>query len=275
MSLSLIREWVSYGGNNRFTGYAARLQGLRETAPAVIVLQEIWGVDAHIRSVADRFAAAGYIAFAPDLFADGGTRPEALSPDRIDLAKSFLNTLPSASWRNAGARQVALTELPPDEARRIEETLSRVLNLSGWRETFNEKTAAAASFLRGEHAPTLGQGVAAVGFCLGGALAAELAAHDQELKGAVLFYGGFPSDENAALIQAPLLGFYGERDERITGAVPAFAELAKKQGKRYEYHVYPGAGHAFFNDSRPSYHAPSARDAYARTLGFLNLTLKG
>lgn len=67
--MSLVKEWVSHGEEGRYKGYVSRLEALGATAPAVIVIQEIWGVDAHIRNVADRFAQAGYVAFAPDLFA--------------------------------------------------------------------------------------------------------------------------------------------------------------------------------------------------------------
>jgi carboxymethylenebutenolidase len=78
-----------------------------------------------------------------------------------------------------------------------------------------------------------------------------------------------PPAERLGGIACPLLGIYGGEDGRVTGAVPAFADAMSAAGKRFEHHVYPGAPHAFFNDTRPAYRVGAARDAWARTLGFL------
>jgi carboxymethylenebutenolidase len=64
-------------------------------------------------------------------------------------------------------------------------------------------------------------------------------------------------------------GFYGSLDARVNAGLPAFAEAMAGAGKRFEYRVYEGAAHAFFNDTRPVYHVHAARDAYARLLAFL------
>ncbi|MFC4779041.1 dienelactone hydrolase family protein [Paenibacillus sp. GCM10023252] len=271
--MTLIRESISYGKNLQYKAYTARLEGLKGASPAVIVLQEIWGVDEHIQSVVDRLAAAGYVAFAPELFTEDGSYLPGLSQQRIAEAKSFLNTLPPSEWRKEEVRKPELAKRPIEEAAAIEDTLSRIFNLSDLRPTFIAKVIEAAEFLRKVYSPTAGQGIASVGFCLGGALSAELAAADSELRGAVLFYGGLPDGDKVKDIEAPLLGFYGELDERITSAVPAFAEEVTSLGKSFEYHVYSEAQHAFFNDTRPSYQAAAARDAFARTLGFLNQVL--
>ena len=65
-----------------------------------------------------------------------------------------------------------------------------------------------------------------------------------------------------------MLGFYGADDTRITAAVPGFAEAMRRAGVAFEYHIYPDAPHAFFNDTRRSYRADAARDAWARCLMF-------
>jgi dienelactone hydrolase len=62
---------------------------------------------------------------------------------------------------------------------------------------------------------------------------------------------------------------FAAKHPRITDHVPAFAEAMRAAGKRYEPTVYDDAPHAFFNDTRPSYRADAARDAWARLLGFL------
>ncbi|HWX25504.1 MAG TPA: dienelactone hydrolase family protein, partial [Vicinamibacteria bacterium] len=122
-------------------------------------------------------------------------------------------------------------------------------------------------YLRGECASTRGQKIASVGFCMGGALSALLACHDGDLAAAVIFYGVAPRADLAARIRCPVLGLYGGLDRRITDQVPAFAR--DMEGKAFEWHVYEGAPHAFFNDGRPSYDLRAARDAFVRTLTLL------
>jgi carboxymethylenebutenolidase len=71
-------------------------------------------------------------------------------------------------------------------------------------------------------------------------------------------------------LACPLVGFYGGADPRITDQVPAMAAAVESAGGSFEHHVYDGAPHAFFNDTRPSYRVEAARDAWARLLGFFN-----
>jgi carboxymethylenebutenolidase len=113
-----------------------------------------------------------------------------------------------------------------------------------------------------------------VGFCWGGARSFLLAAESERLRAAVVFYGSAPPPEALARVRCPVLGLYGETDERITSQVPAVAEAMKKAGKRFEYKVYPGAAHAFFNDSGERYNPEAAKDAWARALAFLRANLK-
>ena len=69
-------EWISYGNRS---GYLAVPERAALPLPAVVVIQEIWGVDEHIQDVTRRIAAAGYAALAPDLWAEHGERPAARS----------------------------------------------------------------------------------------------------------------------------------------------------------------------------------------------------
>ncbi|MDQ0189214.1 dienelactone hydrolase family protein [Alicyclobacillus cycloheptanicus] len=266
-------EWVTYGNDGQYVGYAARLERAQTPLPAVIVFQEIWGVDEHIIDVTNRFAEAGYVAFAPDLYAQNGKRPEVLSQERISAVKDFLNSLPPSAWGNPSERDAALAKLPADQQKQVGETFGTLFG-GLQMEKYVDQIKATAAFLRSDYAPSKGQGVASVGYCMGGSLSALLACNDPQLKGAVLYYGSvFPSAEQLANVTCPLLGFYGEQDHGITAKVPDFAERVKQSGKSFEYHVYEGAGHAFFNDGRPSYHATAARDAFARTLDFFNRVL--
>jgi carboxymethylenebutenolidase len=90
----------------------------------------------------------------------------------------------------------------------------------------------------------------------------------------VVFYGSAPAAESLGKVRVPVLGLYGETDERITSKVPEVAEAMKKFDKKYEYKIYPGAGHAFFNDTGERYNAEAAKDAWSRTIAFLRANLK-
>ena len=113
-----------------------------------------------------------------------------------------------------------------------------------------------------------------VGFCWGGARSFTLAAEAPLLDAAVVFYGSAPSAETLARVRVPVLGLYGETDERITSKVPEVEAEMKKNNKSYEYKIYPGAGHAFFNDTGERYDAEAAKDAWTRTIAFLRANLK-
>ncbi len=86
---------------------------------------------------------------------------------------------------------------------------------------------------------------------MGGARAGLLAAEEPRLSAAVVCYGASPPPEKAARIRCPVLGLYGAEDARILSGVPSFEEAMRRAGGRLETHVYPGAPHAFFNDTRP------------------------
>jgi carboxymethylenebutenolidase len=72
-----------------------------------------------------------------------------------------------------------------------------------------------------------------------------------------------------------VIAFYGGNDARINAGIPAFEAGMRRIGSPYERHVYGGAGHSFFNDTRPSYEVRAARDSFARLLAFLSRTLTG
>ena len=118
--------------------------------------------------------------------------------------------------------------------------------------------------------------IAVIGFCMGGGLSQALALHRPDLSAAVMFYGS-PVTEPDELkkLSAPLLAHFGATDR---GIPPSRADDLRKglkeAGKVGEVYVYPGAGHAFMNDTKPSYHADAARQAWARTLAFLQRHLK-
>src|SRR6185369_4883133 len=106
--------------------------------------------------------------------------------------------------------------------------------------------------------------LAAMGFCRGGARSFMLGAESDLLRAAVVFYGTAPEPEKLATVHCPVLGLYGQTDERITSRVPEVAEAMKKANKKFDYKIYPGAGHAFFNDTGDRYNKEAAKDAWER-----------
>lgn len=262
-------------GERVLPGFMARPARVRQPLPAILVIQEVWGVDDHIQDLTLRLATAGYVAFAPDLYAEGGQRPETLAVGRVEGVKRFLDTLPPGAWGNPAERDAALARLPEPERTHVGGTLGTLFggvmrDIPG----FTRHLRAAADFLRG-HEASRGRPVGSTGYCMGGALSALLACADPKLAAAVIYYGAAPPAAQIPGIGCPLLGFYGGDDLRITEAVPALAQTLQAAGKRFEYHVYPGAPHAFFNDTRASYHVDAARDAWARTLAFFAQALGG
>ena len=118
--------------------------------------------------------------------------------------------------------------------------------------------------------------LASIGFCWGGARSFTLATEpNNNLKAAVVFYGTAPTEEHLAKVRVPVLGIYGSKDERITSKVPEVAATMKRLDKKYEYKIYEGAEHAFFNDTNQErYNAEAAKDAWEKTLAFLKKNLK-
>lgn len=267
-------DWVTYGEHS---GYLAWPERAVLPLPALLVIQEVWGVDSHIEDVTNRLAAAGYAALAPDLYARHGERPAAWSRERAAEAQAFVNTRPSMNWMDPNVRQVETSKLPATQGRRVGETLDALFASLAAGPVQGEQHVkpllAATHFLRQACPTTLGQKLASIGFCMGGGLSALLACHDPELAGAVVFYGRSPPAELAARIRCPVRGFYGSLDRRINASVAPFAETMKASGASFESQIYEGAMHGFFNDTRPAYDVRAARDSFARLLEFLRQTL--
>jgi carboxymethylenebutenolidase len=127
------------------------------------------------------------------------------------------------------------------------------------------------------HPATTGAQVDTVGFCMGGALSLYAASKNEQVGACIVFYGIHPKVRpDFDSLRAPVLGFFGERDEMVTPAkVRDLEEELKQHGKPAEMHIYTGAGHAFFNDARPeAYNPQAAADAWRRTLAFFREELQ-
>ncbi|MDQ6776143.1 MAG: dienelactone hydrolase family protein [Actinomycetota bacterium] len=151
--MELATGWINYESPaGEVAAYTARPQAAAARLPGIIVLQEIWGVDAHIVDLVERFATASYFALAPDLCTAGEGRPPALAADRVAATQAFLDTIPQPEWMavlgDAERRAKALAKLPGDEAL-VGETLG-VLFGGGARDPERNLAivGAAAAFLR-------------------------------------------------------------------------------------------------------------------------------
>jgi carboxymethylenebutenolidase len=117
--------------------------------------------------------------------------------------------------------------------------------------------------------------VGCTGFCWGGAMTNQVAVNAPDLDAAVPYYGMPPQDEDVEKIKAPILAHYAGNDERINAGIPAFEAALKKYGKEYQIFMYPGAGHAFNNDSnKERYNPEAAKLAWGRTIAFFREKLK-
>ena len=213
--------------------------------PGLIVIEEIWGVNTHVKNVADRFAAQGYSVLSPELLPKGML--EVLTPqvqkDLFDPEK-----------RNEVQPKLRAAMQPISQPEYAKNTVAILKECVDY-------------LLADKH--TSGT-VAVLGFCFGGSYSFHLAAHDARVKAAVPFYGQAPEESEVDTINCPVLAFYGDQDANLMQTLPKLKEDMKKAGKDFEAVVYEGAGHAFFNDTNPrSYNAGYAKDAWEKSLAFL------
>ena len=198
-------EWVTVKHDGREVGCYIGYPEVKGKASAVIAIHEIYGLSDWARAVVDEFAAAGYIAIAPDLLwgtgAKGGGTAE-LSSDQIGLKIRALSADQITADLNACA----------DYVKKLD--------------ACNGKIAVA-------------------GFCYGGGESFRFATNNKDVTAAFVFYGTPPKADAMAKIQAPVYGFYGGNDARVTATVPQATTDMKAAGKTYEPTVYDGAGHGF------------------------------
>jgi carboxymethylenebutenolidase len=114
--------------------------------------------------------------------------------------------------------------------------------------------------------------IGAIGWCMGGGYAVQLAVADPNLRAVAINYGSLPTDKTAlGKIHAAVLGNFGGLDRGITpDDVHAFEASMKALGKSVDLKIYPDAGHAFENPSNTAgYRAADAEDAQSRSHHFL------
>jgi len=259
------RGMMTYNGEaGPVQTYLAR-PGVKGPRPAVIVIHEIVGLTDHIKSVADRFAQEGYVAFAPNLFSRPGLA-EVLTPSNLELSMQFMMTIPRDKWSDQAYIQQAASQLPQEKR----ETLQRVrLMMFGGlpKDRLTQDLVNAVDYLHAQDFVQSGK-IASVGFCFGGGMSINLACH-AKLAACVIFYGENPSPiELVENIACPVLGNYGAEDMRINEHLDELVKAMVTYKKDFEMRIYPNAAHAFFNDTTPMYNEAAARDAWERVLRF-------
>ena len=211
----------------KIPAYVAKPEG--QPRGAIVVLQEIFGVNAHIRSVADRYAAQGYVAVAPAMF-------QRAQPD-VELGYT------EDDMKQGFALKMAVEALPaPGVLRDVEAAVAHAAEL------------------------VPGGKIGVVGFCWGGLMTWRTACNLASVSAAVCYYGGGMTGEQEANRQAlaPVLAHFGTKDHYISlESVEAF----KKAQPKVEVHIYE-ADHGFNCDMRGSYNEAAAKLANERTLAF-------
>ncbi|MBB3223011.1 dienelactone hydrolase family protein [Pseudoduganella umbonata] len=222
-------RWIDIQGDDgTFQAYQALPRGGK--GPGIVLIQEIFGVNAHIRSVAEQYAADGYVVLAPDLF-----------------------------WR-----QGAHIELAYDEA-----DWKKAVALKGATDT-QKAVADVAATIRALRGLDGVQNVASIGYCFGGLLSYLAAAAGNVDAAVAYYGGGIQNQlDKADDVTVPLLMHFGGKDSHIPNdAVKSIAERFGDRDN-VEIHVYPDAEHGFNCSHRGSYHQRSAVEAHGHTLLFL------
>ncbi|MGE0821191.1 MAG: dienelactone hydrolase family protein [Candidatus Binatia bacterium] len=231
-------EMMQYAGAN---GTAVSAYLSRPVAsgryPGVVVIMEAFGLVEHIKDVARRFAAEGYVALAPDMY----TREGAPDPTDINSVRKVMFSVPdSQAMGDLDAAAVYLKS----------------------RADVNGKVGAIGFCSGGRYALMFGctsKNVDATVDSAGGFIIQDEHTPQRLVSPIAMI----------ASLSCPLLGLFGEEDPNPS---PAHAERLKaeldKHGKTYELRMYPHAGHAFFADYRPTYRAAAAQDMWHRVLRF-------
>ena len=225
-------------GSFKLPVYEARPEG-GSGHPILIVISEIWGTHEYIRDATRRFAKEGFHAVAPELFErEGGVGHIKEIPEILKIIS----------------------------AQKREQTLGDIAAAADWA---NTRPGVAA------------QKVGVTGWCWGGSTTIQAAATIPAIKAAVAWYGpparayqtasgpvtGF---DVAKDIKIPFLSLSGDQDKNPSPEdAKKFIEMLKHHNKDVDMVIYPGVGHGFHADYRPSYNAAAAEDGWKRCVAWL------
>ena len=224
------------GRDGEFAAYIARPKTL--PAPAVVVLQELFGVNADIRKTCNELAEQGFLAVAPDLFWRQEPGVDLTVTSEADWQHGL--RLYSAYDRDAGVRDIKDTI---DAARSLPECNGKV---------------------------------ALLGYCLGALMVFMTAVRNDGIDAAVWYHGADTEKYLGEVdgLRAPLLMHLAEEDEFISKAAQAAIKAALAKKPNATVYSYPGQNHAFSRHGGAHYNAEAAALAHERTSEFLHQQLQ-
>ncbi len=247
MKVQTERVQIPLAAGGSMGGYLTRPDD-GEARPAVLVFMEIFGINAHIRDIAERLAREGYVAFAPDYFHRTGPGVEyEYNEEGMERGMALLAAL------------------------QADEMISDVNAAIAWLEA---------------RADVQSDRMGAIGFCIGGHMA-YLSACETSVCCVASFYGGGvaapagPGGAQSTIGRTPkikgrVLCLFGDKDAYIpSDQVEAIAAALEAAGVNHETVVYPGADHGFFCDQRESYQEAAATDAWDRVKALFAAELQG
>lgn len=200
------------------------------TLPAVVMIHENKGLNDHIKNMANLLARNGYVVLAVDLFKGEVTTDR----NRSSELTQYIRDNPDIATVNLQSAVKYLASLPNVNAEKI----------------------------------------ASLGWCFGGAQSLQLALNSQDhpLSATIIYYGRLITD-NATLakIKWPVLGIFGDQDSSIpVDTVKAFESALNSNNIPNEIYIFKGVGHAFANPSGDNYAPTETKDAWDKTLSFLD-----
>ncbi len=216
--------------NKEFSGYLCTPPS--GNGPGLLLIQEIFGVNSHIREVAELYAQAGFVVLAPDLF-----------------------------WRVKA--DVELTYSNSDFAQGLD-----IANKLNMEQVLSDLSDAINTL---KELPAVTAKIGSVGYCLGGTLSYRLATHNN-VAASVSYYGGSIAQalDEAKDLNTPLLMHFAELDKYIPAASLEKIRTALSNNSHSTIHYYPGVDHGFNCDQRGAYNRQAAMLAFARSVEFLH-----
>jgi carboxymethylenebutenolidase len=206
----------------------------RDNAPVVVVVHEIFGLSSWVKGVADQLAADGFIAIAPDL----------LSIERGGATTDSMTT--------ADARAM-IQRVTPDK--------------------MNAMVAAVGQW--GMALPAARKVYGVVGYCWGGTASFNHAVFNAPgLKASVVYYGSSPSAEDIAKVRVPVLGLYGENDQRVNATIARADSTMKANNRTFQQRTYAGAGHGFLRAQDQPANLEASKLAWPETVAWFRRYLR-
>lgn len=239
--------------------------------PGIVLIHEVFGLDGHTRGVADRLAAEGYVVLAPHLFSSSRLAP-ILTQQNIAAAIRFMMSIPVEKQRDEQYRAEALSRLSDEDKKAVTE-VNQLLFVNRPTDLFTEYLSSGADRLLSMD--NVSGRIGSAGFCFGGGMSINLGCTGKT-KACVIFYGENPKPiEKIKNLNGAVMGLYGGEDHRINSGIHELVKAMVEYGKPFTIKVFPGAHHAFFNDTRPqTYNKQAADEAWGMLLRFFAANLQ-